>query len=50
MNIQELLNKNDRFAANAGCRITEADDCHAIPRVGLIMDVTDNFCNIRRSL
>jgi len=30
MDIQELLNKNDRFAANAGCRITEADEQHAV--------------------
>lgn len=30
MNIQELLNRTDRFAANAGCRITEADTEHAI--------------------
>jgi acyl-CoA thioesterase len=30
MNIQELLNRTDRFAANAGCRITEVDDHHAV--------------------
>ena len=30
MNIRELLNKNDRFAANAGCQITEVDEHHAI--------------------
>jgi acyl-CoA thioesterase len=30
MNIQELLNRTDRFAANAGCRITELDEHHAI--------------------
>ena len=30
MNIQELLNRTDRFAANAGCRITEVDDQHAV--------------------
>ena len=30
MNIQELLNRTDRFAANAGCRITEVDAQHAI--------------------
>lgn len=41
MNIQELLNKNDRFAANAGCRITEADDCHAIAE----MTVTNAHLN-----
>ena len=30
MDIKELLNKNDRFAANAGCRITEVNEHHAI--------------------
>ena len=30
MNIQELLNRTDRFAANAGCRITEVDERHAV--------------------
>ena len=30
MNIQELLNRTDRFAANAGCRITEVDAKHAV--------------------
>ena len=30
MNIQELLNRTDRFAANAGCRITEVDADHAV--------------------
>ena len=30
MNIQEILNQSDRFAANAGCQITEADDRHAV--------------------
>lgn len=30
MNIQELLNSTDRFAANAGCRITEVDTQHAV--------------------
>lgn len=30
MNIQELLNRTDRFAANAGCRITEVDKHHAV--------------------
>jgi acyl-CoA thioesterase len=33
MNIQELLNKNDRFAANAGCQITEVDEQHAVARM-----------------
>lgn len=30
MDIQELLNRTDRFAANAGCRITEVDATHAV--------------------
>ncbi|MBQ8066551.1 MAG: hotdog fold thioesterase [Prevotella sp.] len=30
MNIQDLLNTTDRFAAGAGCRITEVDDRHAV--------------------
>lgn len=30
MNIQELLNRTDRFAANAGCKITEVDTEHAV--------------------
>ena len=30
MKIQELLNKSDRFAANAGCKITEVDANHAV--------------------
>jgi len=30
MDIKELLNRTDRFAANAGCRITEVDSEHAI--------------------
>ena len=30
MDIKELLNKTDRFAANAGCKITEVDEHHAI--------------------
>ena len=30
MNIQELLNRTDRFAANAGCQITEVDTEHAV--------------------
>ena len=28
--IQEILNTTDRFAANAGCRITEVDATHAV--------------------
>ena len=30
MDIQELLNRTDRFAANAGCKITELDAEHAV--------------------
>ena len=30
MDIKELLNRTDRFAANAGCRITEVDEWHAV--------------------
>ena len=30
MDIKELLNRTDRFAANAGCRITEVDELHAV--------------------
>ena len=28
--IKEILNRTDRFAANAGCRLTEVDNDHAI--------------------
>ena len=30
MDIKEILNRNDRFAANAGCRITEVEEQHAV--------------------
>ena len=30
MNIQELLNRTDRFAASAGCKIIEVDTEHAV--------------------
>ena len=30
MDIQDLLNRTDRFAANAGCRITEVNEQHAV--------------------
>lgn len=30
INIGELLNRTDRFAAKAGCRITEVDGQHAV--------------------
>ena len=41
MNIQELLNRTDRFAANAGCRITEVDANHAVAE----MLVTNDHLN-----
>ena len=41
MNIQELLNQADRFAANAGCRITEVDARHAVA----VMTVTNGHLN-----
>jgi len=41
MNVQELLNKTDRFAANAGCRITEVDEQHAVAE----MRVTEAHLN-----
>ena len=30
MNIKELLNQTDHFAANAGCKITKVDNEHAV--------------------
>ena len=41
MNIQELLNRTDRFAANAGCKITEVDAQHAVAE----MKVTTGHLN-----
>ena len=41
MNIQEILNKTDRFAANAGCQITEVDEQHATAQ----MTVTHEHLN-----
>ena len=41
MNIQELLNRTDRFAANAGCKITEVDAAHAVAE----MQVTTSHLN-----
>ena len=38
MNIADLLNQNDRFAANAGCRITEVDEHHAIAEMTVTKD------------
>ena len=36
MNIKELLNKNDRFAANAGCKIMEVNEHHAIAEMTVV--------------
>ena len=41
MNIQELLNRTDRFAANSGCQITEVDEHHAVA----VMTVTAEHLN-----
>ena len=41
MGIKELLNKRDRFAANAGCQITEVDEHHAVA----MMTVTEAHLN-----
>ena len=41
MDIQEILNRTDRFAANAGCRITEVDEHHAVAE----MEVTSAHLN-----
>ena len=38
MNIQEILNRNDRFARNAGCQITEADAEHAVAEMTVTSD------------
>ena len=38
MNIQELLNRTDRFAANAGCKITEVDTQHAVAEMKITAD------------
>ena len=40
-NIQEILNTTDRFAANAGCQITEVDATHAVAE----MTVTKEHLN-----
>lgn len=40
-NIQEILNTTDRFAAGAGCRITEVDERHAVAE----MTVTKEHLN-----
>ena len=41
MDIKELLNRTDRFAANAGCQITEVDEQHAVA----VMTVTAEHLN-----
>lgn len=41
MNIKDLLNRTDRFAANTGCQITEVDEHHAVAE----MMVTANHLN-----
>ena len=41
MDIKALLNRTDRFAANAGCQLTEVDDHHAVA----VMTVTENHLN-----
>lgn len=41
MNIKELLNRTDRFAANNGCCITEVDEHHAVAE----LVVTDSHLN-----
>ena len=38
MNIQEILNHNDRFARNAGCQITEVDAEHAVAEMKVTSD------------
>jgi len=38
MNIKELLNRTDRFAANAGCEITEVDAQHAVAEMKVTAD------------
>lgn len=41
MNIKDFLNRRDRFAAGAGCRITEVDAEHAVA----VMTVTSEHLN-----
>lgn len=41
MDIKTLLNRVDRFAANAGCQITEVDERHAVA----VMTVTAEHLN-----
>ena len=41
MDIKDILNETDHFAKNAGCRIIEADEHHAVSE----MQVTDAHLN-----
>jgi len=41
MDIKELLNRTDRFAAKAGCKLTEVDEHHAVA----VMTVTESHLN-----
>ena len=41
MDIKEILNRTDRFAANAGCRLTEVDEEYAVAE----MTVTEHHLN-----
>lgn len=41
MDIKELLNQTDRFAAGAGCRLTEVDEHHAVA----VMTVAESHLN-----
>ena len=38
MNIQEILNKNDHFAAKVGCKIVEVDAVHAVTEMRVTAD------------
>ena len=38
MNIQEILNRNDRLSRNAGCQITEVDAEHAVAEMTVTSD------------
>ncbi|MBO4450800.1 MAG: hotdog fold thioesterase [Bacteroidaceae bacterium] len=38
MDIQELLNRTDRFAAHAGCQLTEVDEHHAVAEMTVTAD------------
>lgn len=41
MDIKEILNRTDRFAANAGCQLIEVDEHHAVA----VMMVTESHLN-----